>query len=162
VQQKKKEIFTLLKQKEIEKVYRVVQVAESVDLAFVLDATQSMRIRIQEVKANMRHIANQILRTHVNLNLRLAVVVYRDIEYGKKRVEVLDFVTSVEEFELFVCQIVAVDKKGRSAPRDGPEDMAIGLQEANFLSWMHPTSVVYLIADSPCHGYEFHQVPHKR
>jgi hypothetical protein len=36
--------------------------------------------------------------------------------------------------------------------------MARGVKEANDLSWSHPTRVVFIIADVPCHGREFHSM----
>lgn len=149
------EIKRAIKEKEIESVHRAVCAAESVDLAFVLDATASMRTLISSVRKNIRLIVAQVRRTNPNLNLRLAVVVYRDIEYSRP-FEVLDFVKSVEEFETFVAGIQVVREESRWGPRDTPEDIAGGIQRANKLTWQHPTRVVFLIADSPCHGIEFH------
>jgi len=153
------EIRLAIKEKEIRSVQRKVATAECVDLAFVLDGTSSMVHHIAAVKDNMQKIVTHVLRTNANLKIRLAVVVYRDLEY-KQRFDVLDFVTSLHAFENFVSKIEAVTgEKGRQGPRDTPEDMAGGIQIANNqLSWSQPTKIVFLIADSPCHGVEFHSL----
>jgi len=150
------EIRLAIKEKEIQSVLKDVTAAESVDVAFVLDGTTSMQHHIDAVKENIRKIVKQVRRTNANLKIRLAVVVYRDLEYDVP-FEILDFVTSVHAFETFVGKIEAVGQEGRSGHRDTPEDMAGGLRIANQnLSWCQPTKVVFLIADSPCHGREFH------
>jgi hypothetical protein len=105
---------------------------------------------IASVKANICEIVHQITRTNGNLKLRLAMVGYRDFGDGDKQFEVLDFVPSIDEFKGFVAHIVA------TGGADAPEDMAGAIQKANGLSWAHPTRVVFLITDAPCHGSEFH------
>ncbi|KAI2513693.1 alpha-kinase [Fragilaria crotonensis] len=139
-----------LREKEIHSIIHSVCAAETVDLAFLVDCTGSMASHIGAVKANISAIASQITRTNKNLRLRLAMVGYRDFSDGDKQFEVLDFVHSIDEFKGFVARIVA------SGGADTPEDMAGAVQKANGLSWAHPTRVVFLIADAPCHGSEFH------
>jgi hypothetical protein len=135
-------------------ILEMIHTAECVDLCFVVDATMSMKHMILIVKDNIRIIVREIHRTNPNLKLRLAIVVYRDLHY-RERYEVLDFVDSLKEFEDFVCTI-----ETPRAPygRDEPEDMAIGIQQANSLSWSQPTRITYIVADSPCHGFEFHNM----
>jgi Mg-chelatase subunit ChlD len=149
VKKKEGEMRAAMKEKEIRSVIRQVVLAESVDLAFILDATGSMGAYIDGVKSNIRAIVKQIMHTNGNLTLRMGVVAYRDIK-DKKRFEVLDFVTSVDEFETFVGSLEA-DGGG-----DTPEDIAGGLQQANKLSWSNPTRVAFLIADAPCHGRDYY------
>jgi hypothetical protein len=149
------EIKKAIKEKDIEQVYHAVSAAESVDLAFILDATTSMTRMIASVKDNIREIVAQVRRTNINLKLRLAVVVYRDLEYYEP-FQVLDFVPNIEEFETFMGSIQCVGEAGRSGPRDTPEDMAGGIKKANRLAWKNLTRVAFLIADSPCHGREYH------
>merc|ERR1712117_115850 len=67
----------------------------------------------------------------------------------RNRFEVLDFVSSVEEFEGFVASIKA------AGGNDTAEDIAGGLKKANDLSWKSTTRVVFIIADAPCHGREY-------
>lgn len=78
------------------------------------------------------------------------MVGYRDFCDGANQFEVLDFVSSVSEFKAFVDAIVA---KGGG---DAPEDMAGAIWKANRLSWSYPARGLFLIADAPCHGLEYH------
>jgi hypothetical protein len=144
------ELKKSIKEKEIRSVIRSVCAAESVDLAFIVDATSSMHPHIEEVKRSIKGIIQKIRRTNGNLNLRVSFVGYRDFCDGPKRFEVLDFVSSVGTFEAFVDGIAAL------GGGDAPEDMAGGIREANLLNWRNPTRVAFLIADAPCHGREFH------
>lgn len=147
---KAEELVKALKQKQAQSVIRAVCASEKVDLAFIIDCTSSMGPYIESVKTSIKSIVRQIGRTNGNLRLRLAVVAYRDISDGTQRFEVMDFVSSVEQFEAFVGSLRAI------GGADTPEDMAGGIQKANSLSWSHPTRVAFLIADCPCHGSEFH------
>jgi hypothetical protein len=149
VKKKERDMRAAMKEKEIRSVIRQVVLAESVDLAFILDATSSMASCIEGVKSSIRAIVKQIMHTNGNLTLRLGVVAYRDIK-DTKRFEVLDFVTSVSEFEAFVGSLKA------EGGADTPEDIAGGLQQANKLSWSNPTRIAFLIADAPCHGRDYH------
>lgn len=147
---KEKDLMLALKEKEVRSVIRAVCAAERVDLAFLLDCTSSMSPHIAAVKRSIKDIVQQILRTNGNLKIRLAMVGYRDFCDGKDRLQVLDFVSSVNEFERFV------DKLSAKGGGDTPEDMAGAVKKALDLSWDNPTRVAFLIADAPCHGTEFH------
>lgn len=144
------ELKKAIKEKEIRSVVRAVCAAESVDLAFIVDCTSSMRPHIAAVKNSIKDIVQQIRRTNGNLNIRVSMVGYRDFCDGPNQFTVLDFVSSIDDFENFV------DGVGAIGGGDTPEDMAGGIQKANSLDWKNPTRVVFLIADAPCHGSEFH------
>lgn len=116
-----------------------------------------MTKHIASVKKSICEIVHQITRTNENLKLRLAMEGYRDFGYGAKQFEVLDFVPSIDAFTGFVARIVAL--RVASGGGDAPEDMAGAIQKANGLKWASPTRVVFLIADFPCHGSEFHSLP---
>jgi Alpha-kinase family len=150
------EIKTALKEKAIQEVSQSVLAAEAVDLAFIVDATSSMSTLIDGVKTSIREIVTQVRQTNVNLNLRLAVVAYRDLNCTPE-FDVLDFVTGVEQFEAFLGEIKCATVH-HAPPDDAPEDMAGGIQKANKLSWSSRTRVAFLIADCPCHGSEFHSL----
>lgn len=143
------DIVTEMRKKDIRSVMRQVGAAESVDLAFIIDCTGSMASYIDSVKSSITEIVRRIRRTNGNLNLRLAVVGYRDIR-DEKRFEVLDFVDSVDVFQSFVGELVA------TGGGDAPEDVAGALQKANGLAWSQTSRAVFLIADAPCHGTLFH------
>jgi hypothetical protein len=140
-----------LKEKEVRSVVRAVCAAESVDLAFILDCTGSMSSYIASVKRSINDIVRRVKSTNGNLKLRLAMLGYRDLSDGAKQFESLDFVSSVDEFESFVGRL------GAHGGDDAPEDIAGAIQKANALSWSQQTRVAFLIADSPCHGKDFHR-----
>jgi Alpha-kinase family/von Willebrand factor type A domain len=135
--------------RDVQVAIRSASAAESVDLVFVIDATGSMLKHIQNVKKSIRSIISKCRRTHSDLRLRLAAVAYRDLS-DSVHYEVLDFCSSVERFEQFLGSLRAV------GGADMPEDMATGIRHANRLSWAHPTRLVFIVADAPCHGIEFH------
>jgi hypothetical protein len=137
------------KEKDIRRALHVVQYAESVDMAFVVDCTSSMKSYISSVKNSIKSIVDRVQATNQGINLRLAIVGYRDIG-DTPRCEVLDFVTSIDSFKKFLANLEA---KGGG---DTPEDMANAIRVTNKLSWNHPSKIVFIIADAPCHGREFH------
>jgi hypothetical protein len=143
------EVALAIKEKDIRSAIRAVCSAESVDLAFVVDSTGSMSPYIESVEASIRDIIRRIWATNGNLNLRLAMIAYRDVG-DSNRFEVLDFVSSVDVFTTFLNKIRAV------GGADAPEDIAGAIQQANRLGWSQPSRVTFLIADAPCHGREFH------
>ena len=139
-----------LKEKEIRSVIKSVSNAEAVDLAFLLDCTESMSPYIDSVKKSINKIISCVKRTNGSLKLRLAMIAYRDVG-DLNRFEVFDFTSSVPDFERFVEALRA------TGGADVPEDIAGAIRHANNLCWIHPTRVVFLIADSPCHGRQFHK-----
>ena len=146
---KVREVNLAMKEKDIRRALLAVRSAESVDLAFILDCTSSMGPYIASAKNSIKDIVDRVRSTNRDMNLRLAIVGYRDIG-DTRRFEVLDFVSSVEEFKHFLANLAAV------GGADTPEDLAGAIQQANKLSWIQPSNVVFIIADAPCHGSEFH------
>jgi hypothetical protein len=144
------EVKLAVKENDILRTLHAVQSAESVDIAFIIDCTDSMSPYIASVKDSIQDIIERVRATNNNLSLRLAIVGYRDINDHHLRFEVLDFVTSIDEFKSFLEGLSAI------GGADTPEDMAGAIKEANNLSWSNPSKVAFLIADSPCHGSEFH------
>ncbi|KAL3922042.1 MAG: hypothetical protein SGILL_002420 [Bacillariaceae sp.] len=140
------------KDRDIRAALNYVREAEAVDLAFILDCTDSMQPHIDAAKKSIKDIVSRAKHTNPGLLLRLALVGYRDIS-DEKRFEVLDFTSSIEEFEIFVSKLVA------DGGKDAPEDIAGALQKANALSWKQASRVVFLICDYPCHGMKFHDYP---
>lgn len=137
------------KEIDIRSVIRMVREAETVDLAFLLDCTSSMGSHIEAAKASMKDIVRRVKRTNQGLQFRAAVVGYRDIG-DSPRFEVLDFTTSVEEFETFVSALRPI------GGADAPEDMAGAVQKACTLSWKQASRITFVIADAPCHGKQYH------
>ena len=77
---------------------------------------------------------------------------YRDFGNGSKQFEILPFTNSVDEFQHFCNAIKPMMNK------DTAEDVFGGLEKMLRLDWSTDGSTRYLfhIADSPCHGREFH------
>eukprot|EP00956_Cyclotella_meneghiniana_P035022 scaffold110397_cov72-Cyclotella_meneghiniana.AAC.4 len=146
---KVEDVNLAIKERDVRRALLAVRSAESVDLAFILDCTSSMGRYIASAKDSIRDIVKRVQSTNRSMNLRLALVGYRDF-CDSTRFEVLDFVTSVDEFESFLSGLRA------SGGGDTPEDLAGAIQKANTLSWSQPSKVVFIIADAPCHGTEFH------
>lgn len=145
------ELHRAIKARDIQDVLRSVRAAESVDLAFVIDATGSMRPYIESVKKSVEVIVKQIQSTNSELQLRLAVAAYRDIENGNRRFETLDFVQDCGMFKGFLDRLSPIGNT------DITEDMAGGVQQANLLTWCNATRVVFIVGDAPCHGCEFYR-----
>lgn len=134
---------------DIKKIACIISDSESVDLAFIMDCTSSMGPHIEMVKSNIKLIVKQIQKSNLYLQLRLSIIAYRDIRDGQNRFEVLDFVSSTEQFETFLSGLKEIGEA------DAPEDIAGAIQKANTLPWSNLTRVSFLIADIPCHGSEF-------
>uniref|UniRef100_A0A7S0F6H6 Alpha-type protein kinase domain-containing protein n=1 Tax=Craspedostauros australis TaxID=1486917 RepID=A0A7S0F6H6_9STRA len=150
-EESRREAFRKIKIRQIKGMVNSVKKAESVDLAFIVDATSSMGPHIEAVKKNIIAIVTQVKGSNRSLSLRLAFVAYRDL-CDTNRFEVLDFVKDAGRFQTFVGGIRA------SGGGDTPEDMAGGIQHANALSWRQATRVAFIVADCPCHGREFHSL----
>jgi hypothetical protein len=63
---------------------------------------------IASAKNSIRDIIKCLGSTNCNMNLRLALVGYRDVR-DSKRFEVLDFVSSVDEFEHFLANLLQME-----------------------------------------------------
>ncbi|CAB9518087.1 protein kinase vwkA [Seminavis robusta] len=138
------------KEHEIKDVIHFVREAETVDLAFLLDCTGSMTSLIEATKSSMKDVVRKVTRTNAGLQLRVAVVGYRDIG-DTNHFEILDFTPSVDVFERFVSSLEAQGGGG-----DATEDIAGAFQKANTLSWQQTSRITFLIADYPCHGSKYY------
>ena len=105
------------------------------------------------LKTSVEDIVKQIRSTNSELQLRLAVVAYRDLCLGERRFEILDFVQEDRAFKEFLGRLAPINNS------DTAEDMAGGIQQGNRLTWINPTRVVFVGGDAPCHGVEFHGHP---
>ena len=92
-------LMKTVKDRDISSVMKFVREAETVDLAFLLDCTGSMSSYISAAKNSMKDIVTRVKRTNAGLNLRIAVVGYRDLCDGYKRFQVMQFTEAVAEFE---------------------------------------------------------------
>ena len=145
-------VMKTVKERDIRSVVRFVREAETVDLAFLLDCTSSMSSYIEAAKTSMKEVVRMATRTNAGLKLRVAVVGYRDLCDGHERFCILNFTSSISEFESFVSGLRAL------GGGDAPEDMAGAVQKANSLSWQQMSRITFVIADAPCHGSKYHSL----
>jgi len=101
------------------------------------------------VKAISQH-GRRLQATNSNLALQLVAIAYQGIWDGKEGLDIFDFSSSVGECETFLSSIKTWGGDGKLA------NVAGGALEANSLNWQQPSHTVFLIADVPCHGSEFH------
>jgi hypothetical protein len=129
---------------------RQIARAASVDVAFLLDCTGSMRSYMTAAKNQITQFARDVKDIHPNVAIRIAFVGYRDHCDKEDRLAVLRFVTDVEEFVRFV------EKQDAKGGGDAPEDVLGGLNVVKGLEWESETRMLYHIADAPCHGSRYH------
>ena len=138
------------RKREIDRVLQMMAAAQAVDLCFLVDCTGSMSSYIQGVKEKIQGIIEKSKRMLPDLNFSVAFVGYRDHCDGANRTVVLNFTTSILEFQSFMGTVQA------TGGEDAPEDVFGGIEEVTKLSWSRQTRILFHIADSPCHGTRFH------
>jgi hypothetical protein len=115
------------------------------DLAIVIDTTGSMSDEIDFLKAELRAILADLRRGHPGLDVRLALVAYRDLgdEYV---VRTYDFTGEEERMQAGLAAQIA------SGGGDYPEAMDQAMASALALGW-RPEAVhsLLLVADAPPH-----------
>ncbi|MGQ4871701.1 MAG: VWA domain-containing protein [Candidatus Thorarchaeota archaeon] len=119
-------------------------------MAFVVDTTGSMKDDIRAVKDSLFDIVDHITRRTEGLEIRFAVVSYRD-----HPPQDLSYVTRVFDFTSNVKKIhKQISKLKPSLGGDPPEAVADGLYDARTkLSWAPDAyKVLLLIGDAPPHG----------
>lgn len=125
----------------------------SVDLCFMVDCTGSMASWIEGVKNNVKILRDKLAAQFSSCDLRFAFVRYTDYDQPEhSRTTKLDFTKDQSSFHQFVSGIAA-DGGG-----DGPEDIMGALKVTlTTLSWRTGIDKVLIhIADSPCHGTQYH------
>ena len=110
-----------------------------VDIVFVMDSTASMGHYIQDVKAHISEMAEDIVDRFLNCTVRVGFVGYRDFTEGEKRLETLNLTNQTDEFIEFVGKIKAY------AGGDVPEDVLGGLNQALDLSWKAENRIIFHI-----------------
>lgn len=138
------------RKREIDRVLRLMAAAQAVDLCFLVDCTGSMSSYIQGVKEKINAIVEKSKRMLPDLDFSVAFVGYRDHCDGTERTTVLNFTTSILEFQSFMGTVKA------TGGGDAPEDVFGGIEEVTKLAWAKQTRILFHIADSPCHGTRFH------
>ncbi len=127
--------------------------SEKIDICFVVDTTGSMSDDIAAVRDNLFRIVDKIIEARPELQIRFALVSYRDHPPEEKSyvTKLHDFTPNVKEIHKFISNLHA---KGGG---DGPEAVADGLHVANEkLNWASDAyKVLTLIGDAPPHGRKY-------
>eukprot|EP00117_Sycon_ciliatum_P007679 scpid41867/ scgid10685/ Alpha-protein kinase vwkA; von Willebrand factor A alpha-kinase len=130
--------------------------AESVDVCFMVDCTESMGRWIVAVRNNIKTLYQRIQEIYNRqCHIRAAFVGYYDVENRWYKLErpstKLDFTTSPTKFYSFVNKVHV------GGGDDAAEDVMTGFEETFKLSWREGvTKLVIHIADQPCHGRIYH------
>ena len=136
----------------------VQQAVTCVEVCFVMDCTGSMASSINACQEKVITIAENI-REHCeeSMKIRMAFVAYRDYQGGSSleydppgAPEVCAFTEDIDRLRSFV------KKQKATGGGDGPEDICGGLREALKLDWRGESKHLFLIADAPCHGSQYH------
>jgi Mg-chelatase subunit ChlD len=116
------------------------------DLALVIDATGSMGDEIAFLKAELADIVQTLARRHRGLDIRVAMVVYRD--QGD------EFVTRTFEFtsDMSAVQRNLMNQQAGGGG-DTPEAMEVAMSRAVSLNWRNDAvKSMLLVADAPPHS----------
>ena len=142
--------FIRTRKAEITQLCNTLKLSQTVDLCFLVDCTGSMAPYIAQVKTKIGDLVGHCEKRFDDLVLKVAFVGYRD-HYDKERILFSQFTTNIPQFKSFVSKIEA---HGGS---DDAEDVFGGLKEAGNLDWSAPmTRILFHVADSPCHGRQYH------
>ncbi|KAI5084347.1 hypothetical protein GOP47_0000516 [Adiantum capillus-veneris] len=134
---------------------QMLRAAQALDLAFLFDATDSMRSYLEVVKTRILKIVRSISDAYPDSYIRVAFAFYRDYN-SKKSSGSCNFTTSFKgSRSTFVEALSCV---GTKSGDDTAEDVFSGLQAIAQLDWTAHNRVVYHIADAPCHGTRFHDM----
>lgn len=122
--------------------------ANSIDIAFVVDATGSMQDEIDYLKADLLSIINSVKDTLQNLKINLGSVFYRDFddEYLTRTFNLTNDILKTINF---------INEQNADGGGDYPEAVNKGLFEAiNKLSWNKESisKIIFLILDAPPHS----------
>ena len=123
------------------------QLPEQLDLALVIDTTQSMADELNYLRVELASIVSAVRLLFPNVDQRYALILYRD--HGDEYVvrNAIDFTGSLPDF---LSQLSAQSTQGGG---DEPEAMHLALENANKLSWRpgNTARVMFLVADAPPH-----------
>lgn len=116
------------------------------DLALVIDATGSMGDEINYLKAELADIIATLNRRHRGLDIRVAMVIYRD--QGD------EFVTRTFEFTTDMAAVQRnLNAQSAGGGGDMPEAMEVAMTRAAGLNWRgDAVKSMLLVADAPPHS----------
>ena len=124
----------------------------TLDVAFLVDCTNSMTPYINTIKIGIEKVVKKIKEMFDN-KIRVGFVGYRDYGDLRKKILCLQFTENIDEFKKTIGKISA------SGGGDLAEDVVGGLEVAIYtLRWSHKNKVLFHIADAPHHGARFHDL----
>ncbi|KAL4429264.1 hypothetical protein ABPG74_013570 [Tetrahymena malaccensis] len=128
-----------------------ISTKESIQICFLVDATGSMDPYVDKVRQEIDKICQSIKQVQQNdLKIYVSMVAYRD-RTDEKCMEKIGFTENLDEFQTFIRSL------NYEGGGDECEDVQIGLKEVINLEWkQNSLNLLIWIADSPCHGEEFH------
>ncbi len=123
-------------------------IPNSVDIAFVIDATGSMSDELQYLQAELLNVIKRVDTTHDDLDINLASVFYRD--------DGDDYITKNKDFSnTFVDAINYIKEQYAGGGGDFPEAVHSAMNVAiNDLSWNENARarIIFLVLDAPPHN----------
>jgi hypothetical protein len=125
----------------------------SLDLVFIMDITGSMEKFVNFTKEKINSIINKI-KEETTVIVRLGFIGYRDY-LDNKNLEYYKFPELSTDVEYFKNSLESVKVGGGG----DCEDMAGGLVRALEYDWKSNSKFAILIADAPCHGIQYHEIP---
>jgi len=124
---------------------------KSVDLGFVIDITASMQFLLDTVAAKVEEIVHEVKSQLGDYaTIQIGIVGYRDIG-DHEPIKTMPFTTNLAEVQRFLRRLEA------AGGGDISEDVIAGIQAAMTLKWSSATKIMFLLAQSPCHGIRFHE-----
>ena len=120
--------------------------ASAMDIAFVLDTTGSMSDELRYLQREIGEIASRVQSAFQPLDLRFALIVYRDVG-DQYVVKTFDF-GPLSRFQDALAELVA------NGGGDEPEAVEQALAAMGQLSWSSgdASKVAFLVADAPAHA----------
>jgi hypothetical protein len=149
-----KKLATYHKDSTTQRIIRCLQFAQSVDILFVYDVTGSMSPHIKALSSHIRGVIEDLNRLNKYLKPRLGLVGYRDPEDGDKHFDIYPFHESITNFEKKLKSVESQVGGGG----DPCEDVIGALQKATDFNWLHQNRLLFLCADAPCHGKDYHDL----
>ncbi|CAK9059438.1 Alpha-protein kinase 1 (AK1) [Durusdinium trenchii] len=124
---------------------------KTIDLCFVVDLTASMQCWLKMVHEKIDEIIEDNLKCLGDFaRVRVAVVGYRDYA-DRDHLVVLPFTHNIQQIKKFLHGLKA------TGGGDATEDVLSGLEEALKLEWSSTARVLYLLSQTPHHGWRFHK-----
>ena len=96
-----------LQQNNINKIFIDLISAEKVDICFLIDCTSSMSTYIEQVQLSVNNIVEKLKNRLKALELRFALVGYRDHSEGDDRIVNTSFIDDIDTFKLVISSIQA-------------------------------------------------------